>query len=103
MSSWWQEPVRVSVNGSIAINVTSNERAAELLLHEWPADSPRALQARKAVLRSMESPQDARALATARLAFERAAKDAGVLMPALPKSLAPPGFKAPQWRRKRKG
>lgn len=36
MRQWWDKPVRISLDGRTAINVNSNEAAAELLLGAWP-------------------------------------------------------------------
>ena len=100
MSTWWNEPVRVSVNGSTAINVTSSEKAAELLLGDWP-ESPRATFAREALVLALEKPDDPGTLYAAQRAFIRAADEAGFLLPDLPKSLAPEGFKPPRWRKRK--
>lgn len=99
MSSWWSEPVRVSMNGRTAVNVTSNERAAELLLSDWP-ESDLSFVARKAVLRAMEHP-DLGTAYVARQAFTAAAEDAGFLLPGLPKSLADEGSKSHRWRKRK--
>lgn len=100
-TGWWSEPVRVSIDGSTAISVTNNQRAAELLLSNWP-NSRRSFLARKAVLSAMENPDDPGTEYVARRAFEQAAEDAGYLLPPLPKSLAPEGFREPRWRKRKR-
>src|SRR5690606_35413216 len=59
--------------------VGSAREAAEKLLFEWPGDREAAKHraARRACLRALEGLADAR---KARLAFEAAAKDAGILV-----------------------
>ncbi len=100
---WWSEPVRVSVDGRNTINVTDNERAARFLLEEWPGErGPRHLRARHTILRSMERPNDPGTLIAARMAFEAAVDEAGMLMPEPPKSMASPEFRSPSWRKQRR-
>lgn len=99
-------PVRVALGkvGNITHVVTSAERAADILLNDWPTEGGRKhLAARKAVLRALEAARDAKAANEARKAFAAAAIEAGILMPEPPKSVAPAGFKSPDWNlRKRK-
>lgn len=98
----WNAPVRVSLDGRTAINVSGNEQAARVLLGEWPFEpGPKHLQARQTLLQSLEHPDDAAALEAARKAFAEAAREADVLLPALPKSLASSSFKSPGWRKRK--
>lgn len=95
-------PVRVSTGkaGNVALAVTSPEKAAEILLNKWPTTwSPKHLAARKAVLKAMESANSDATLTKARKAFADAADEAGILLPEPPKSLAPAGFRTPDWNR----
>lgn len=79
---WWTNPVRVLIGSNKTYNVTSSERAAELLLGDgWPnRDSARHLRARQAVLRAMEKPDDPGPMHAAQRAFADAAREAGILM-----------------------
>ena len=98
-------PVRVALGkaGNVAHAVTSPERAAEILLLEWPVEpGSRHLAARKAVLAALQSARDAKAASDARAAFEAAAEEAGILMPERPRSLAPSTAKTPRWSRNRR-
>lgn len=61
-------------------------RAADLLLNEWPDESGSAYRkAKEAVLRAMEYPDDNGLNAASRLAFEEAAREAGILVPEPPR------------------
>lgn len=98
-SDWWSEPVRVAVSGGTAVNVSSNGQAAKMLLEHWPEEAgDKHLRARQTILRSMDRPGDPGTLYAARMAFEAAAREAGMLLGERPKSIAPKGFKAPRWR-----
>lgn len=98
-NDWWNEPVRVAVSGGTAVNVSSNGQAAKMLLEQWPEEAgEKLLRARQTILRSMERPDDPGTLYAARMAFEAAAREAGMLLGERPKSIAPKGFKAPRWR-----
>lgn len=100
----FDRPVGVAVDprGNVTEHVTRTERAAEILLYEWPGDpgAKKHLAARKACIAVLEGLKEARA---ARLAFEAAAKEADVFResgrrPVVLKSEGPP-----LWRnRKRK-
>lgn len=95
-------PIRVALGkaGNVTHVVTSAERAADILLNDWPSQGGRKhLAARKAVLRALEAASDAKAASDARKAFIAAASEAGILMPEPPKSLARAGFKTPDWSR----
>ena len=95
-------PVRVALGmaGNITQVVTSPERAAEILLGDWPADGGRKhLAARKALLKALEAARDAKADSAASKAFAAAAEEAGILMPEPPSSLAPSTFRTPKWNR----
>ena len=92
-------PVRVVLSkaGNVTHAVTSAERAAQILLNEWPAQpGNKHPVARKAVLKALEAARDAKAAQEARTAFEAAAEEAGILMPAPPTSIARAGFKPPR-------
>ena len=100
---WWNEPVRVTLDGRNTIFVTDNERAARLLLEEWPGErGARHLRARTTILRSMERPNDPGTLYAARMAFEAAVDEAGMLMPEPVKSMASPEFRSPSWRKRKR-
>lgn len=100
----FDKPVRIATGpaGNVAIVVTDAMRAGEFLLgDDWPADKTarRQVAARKAVIAAIERADSRAAGEKARQAFERAADEAGVLMPDRPKSLAPKGFRSPRWKR----
>jgi len=98
-------PVRVALGkaGNVTHAVTSPERAADILLNEWPAQpGSKHLAARKAVLKALEAARDAKAAQEARTAFEAAADEAGILMPTPPTSIARAGSKTPDWNRPRR-
>lgn len=102
MPGQFSPPVRISLGraGNVAHAVTSPEKAAEVLLTDWPTRwTPKHLAARKAVLNAMESAYTPAALARARKAFAEAADEAGILLPEPPKSVAREGFKTPEWNR----
>lgn len=78
---WWDKPVRVMIGGSTIYNVGRIERAAELLLGEWPIETgPAHMAAQKAILEALENPASAGAATAARQAFEEAAREADILM-----------------------
>lgn len=79
---WWDKPVRIErPDTGRPFNVSNNNRAADLLLHQWPTEpGPKHLAARKAVLKAMESALDAARQAKAREAFREAAIEAGIAM-----------------------
>lgn len=100
--SQFSPPVRVALGklGNVTFTVSTPERAAEVLLQEWPTEGgSKHLAARKAVLKALEAARDARAAQRARKAFEAAADEAGILMPEPPQSVARTGFKTPDWNR----
>lgn len=100
MPGQFSPPVRVSLGraGNVAHSVTSPEKAAEILLTDWPTNwTAKHLAARKAVLKAMESAYTAATLARARDAFAEAADEAGILLPEPPKSVARSGFRMPGW------
>jgi hypothetical protein len=99
---FFSPPVRVALGkaGNVTHAVTRAERAAEILLNEWPArPTKKQLDARRAVLHALMNMKDAAAAMKARAAFEAAAEEAGILMPERPKSIAPADFKTPDWNR----
>jgi hypothetical protein len=101
-SEWWSEPVRVMVGNGTALNVSTNDQAASVLLREWPAsEGARLVRAKKAVLRSMERPDDPGTRYSARRAFEAAAREAGILAAPHRTTVAAPGSKSPRWSKKR--
>lgn len=77
---WWDKPVRIERGGSgRPFHVSNNNRAADLLLNEWPTEpGPKHLKARNAVLAAMEKALDAKRQAAARKAFLEAAEEAGI-------------------------
>ncbi|APH74198.1 DUF982 domain-containing protein [Aquibium oceanicum] len=96
MPGQFSPPVRVSLGraGNVAHAVTSPEKAAEILLTDWPTNwTKKHLAARKAVLQSMESAFTVGTLTRARKAFADAADEAGILLSEPPKSVAREGFK----------
>jgi hypothetical protein len=100
--SQFSPPVRVALGklGNVTFMVSTPERAAEVLLQEWPTEGgSKHLAARKAVLKALEAARDARAAQRAREAFAAAADEAGILIPEPPKSIARPDFKTPDWNR----
>lgn len=102
MSSQFSPPVRVALGKAANVThaVTRAERAAEILLNEWPASpTKKQMDARRAVLHALMNMKDATAAAKAREAFAAAADEAGILMPAPPTSIARAGFKTPDWNR----
>jgi hypothetical protein len=100
---WWPEEVHVAVSNGTSVVVRSTERAAELLLYEWPTEATeKQRSAQRACLRALERPEDVGPVLSARMWFRAAAEEAGILMDAPPKSLAPTSFKTPSWRRGRR-
>ena len=99
---FFSPPVRVALGraGNVTHAVTTPERAAEILLNEWPGGAgAKNVAARKAVLHALMNMKDAMATAKARKAFEAAAEEAGILMPPTPTSLASKSFRTPDWNR----
>lgn len=101
MSERFDKPVHVMLKTGKTFVIERPLRAAEALLHEWPTQGgSKHLAARKAVLKALENAQDGMLAAKARRAFEDAAAEAGVLMPA---EVRPTGGRpSPKWRGKRK-
>ena len=100
---WWAEPVRVALGNSTAIIVDSNQRAAEMLLYEWPHEAgERHARASSTLLRSMERPGDPGTLYAARQAFVAAAEEAQILLPEMPDTAAPAGTGTRHWRRRKR-
>ncbi len=79
MSTSWERPVRVLIGNSTAYNVTTLERAAELLMNDWP-EGAGSLRAKQAIVRAMERPNDPGTAYSARQAFEAAAREADLLV-----------------------
>ena len=104
--SSFSAPVHVALGraGNVIRVVQSPERAAEVLLHEWPARITRKhVAAREAVLRALENAHDRRLTEEARKSFAEAAVDAGILHTPRTKPAvedARPGSGV--WRRRRK-
>lgn len=81
VSGWWDRPVKVLVDSNTTHHVTRPNRAADLLLHDWPEFySPAYERAKVAILKAMEEPEDADLNEASRLAFEEAAREAGILV-----------------------
>lgn len=102
---WCGSPVRVATGraGNIIRVVTDAEQAARMLLaEEWPADKAtrRQVAARKAVIAALEHAMDPLRAERARKAFERAADEAGVLMPQPPVSVAAARTISRGWRKR---
>lgn len=76
---WWSEPVPVRLTANQTFNVSDPEKAAEILLYEWPGDTAgsRHRAARRAVLKALENAKDAKASMAARKAFAAAVEEAG--------------------------
>jgi len=82
---WWSKEIHVAISSGTSVVVNSSERAAVLLLNEWPTeDSPKQIWARRTL---SKQPDDPDILLAAQLAFEAAAEEAGILMDAPAKSL----------------
>lgn len=80
MDKWWDRPVRIMVSGTTAFAVERLDRAAEILVNEWPAKrGPAYAHAKERLLKAMETPNSDSARAAARMAFEAAAREAGIL------------------------
>lgn len=100
-NQWWSRPVHVAVSNGTSVVVNNNRLAAEMLL-KWPLEgSEKAAWARRAILRSMERPDDPGPLLSAQMWFEAAAEEAGLRMDPPPPSMAPKTFKTPVWRRRK--
>lgn len=76
---WWSEPVPVRLKANQTFNVGDPEKAAEILLYDWPGDqgAARHRAARRAVLKALENAADAKASMAARKAFAAAVAEAG--------------------------
>lgn len=80
VSGWWGRPVPIVVGSNTTHHVTRPSAAAELLLHDWPAEGgPAYTIAKVAILKALEDPDDDRLSGAARKAFEEAAREAGIL------------------------
>lgn len=74
---WFSKPVPVWTKPTRCKLVSHVEEAAEVLLNEWPNNRELfALSAQKACLAALEGTGD---IETARIAFEDAAREAGIL------------------------
>lgn len=81
VSGWWDRQVRVMIGSSTTHNVTRPSHAAELLLNGGPEqDGPAYRKAKEAVLEAMENPRSDSLMIASRLAFEEAAREAGILV-----------------------
>lgn len=78
---WWDRPVHVLIGNNQTYHVTRADTAAELLLDGWPDRSgpafARAVVAIDMAVRHSEN-QDAQHVG--RMAFEAAAREAGILL-----------------------
>lgn len=82
VSGWWDRQVRVMIGSSTTHNVTRPSHAAELLLNDWPDErGPAYRKAKAAVLEAMQDPESDSLMMASRLAFEEAAREAGILVP----------------------
>lgn len=82
VSGWWDRQVRVMIGSSTTHNVARPSHAAELLMDIWPEqDGPAYRKAKEAVRNAMEDPESDSLLIASRLAFEEAAREAGILVP----------------------
>ena len=81
VTDWWDQPVRVLIGNNLTYHVTRPDKAAELLLEEWPDQrGPAFARAQEAVLAAMEDPDSHSARLAARMAFEAAAREADILL-----------------------
>ncbi len=81
VSGWWDRPVKVLVGSNTTHHITRPSAAADLLLHDWPEFyGPAYERAKLVILKAMENPQDTALNAASRLAFEEAAREAGILV-----------------------
>ena len=96
ISDWWDRPVRVRIGDSTTYNVERLDRAAEMLLNEWPEGHAVAFaRAQEALLKAMEDRESESARAASRMAFEEAAREAGILVEAPRNSDELPAFTDP--------
>ena len=80
MKDWWDEPVRVVISDRGIRNVERLEKAAELLLGEWPEQNgPAYINAKEALTKALQDPSSDSARAAARMAFAAAVDEAGIL------------------------
>jgi hypothetical protein len=80
MKDWWDEPVRVVISGRGIRDVERLEKAAEMLLGEWPEQNgPAYINAKEALTKALQDPSSDSARAAARMAFAAAADEAGIL------------------------
>lgn len=83
VSGWWDRPVKVLVGSNTTHHITRPSAAADLLLHDWPEFyGPAYERAKVSILKAMDDPDDASLNAASRLAFEEAAREAGILVSA---------------------
>lgn len=81
VSGWWDRPVKVLVGSNTTHHITRPSAAADLLLHDWPEFyGPDYERAKVAILKAMENPDDVSLNVASRLAFEEAAREAGILV-----------------------
>ncbi|MBX9452267.1 MAG: DUF982 domain-containing protein [Neoaquamicrobium sediminum] len=80
MKDWWDEPVRVVISDRGIRDVERLEKAAEMLLAEWPEQNgPAYINAKEALTKALQDPSSDSARAAARMAFAAAADEAGIL------------------------
>jgi hypothetical protein len=81
MPGWWSDSVPVRLSAGMTFNVTSPERAARILLTDWPGDPNTAKHraARQALLKALEATGDQKRALAARKAFEAAVIEADAL------------------------
>lgn len=76
---WWDRPVWVTAPHGVR-EVARPDQAADLLRNGWPEKASDAYRlATEAVSSSLKDPDSTSARQTARLAFEAAAREAGIL------------------------
>lgn len=80
VSGWWHRPVPVLVGSNTTQHITRPSAAADLLLHDWPAEGGAAYtMAKVAILKALENPDDDGLSDAAFEAFQEAAREAGIL------------------------
>ncbi len=78
---WWDRQVRVMIGSSTTHNVTRPSHAADLLLNGWPEqEGPAYRKAKESALNAMRNPESDSLMIASRLAFEEAAREAGILV-----------------------
>ncbi len=77
---WWDLPVRVMI-GNLVYDIARPDMAAQLMLAEWPGQrGPAFARAQEALQAALGDPESHSAREMARMAFEAAAREAGILL-----------------------